>query len=68
MHAVSPSFVLDLCGKIYQEQPEAWLVHIKGYDWQFGEGLSRQAQKNLSLAVEKTKKVILEPGSLNNIA
>ena len=61
MHAVSPAFVLDLCNQIYGETPDTWLIHIKGQDWQFNEGLSKVAEKNLSIAIKKIKAIIKEP-------
>ena len=61
MHAVSPAFVLDLCNQIYGKTPDTWLIHIKGKDWQFNEGLSKMAEKNLSIAFEKIKSIIQEP-------
>ena len=39
MHAVSPAFVLDLCRKLYGKCPETYLIHIKGYEWEFEEKL-----------------------------
>ncbi len=50
MHAVSTSFVIDLCQKIYGKVPEAWLLHIRGYEWDFKEELTLPAQRNLELA------------------
>ena len=52
MHAVSPSFVLDLCSKIYQKSPETYLLHIKGYEWDFEENLSPLAKQNLHAAFD----------------
>jgi len=52
MHAVSPAFVIDLCTKMYGKAPEAYLLHIKGYEWDFREELTPGAQTNLSLAFE----------------
>ena len=52
MHAVSPGFVLKLCEDLYSEAPEAWLVHIRGESWDFGEGLSQRAQHNLLRALK----------------
>lgn len=46
-HAIFPSAVLHLCGELYGKQPETYLLHIKGYDWELHEGLSEQAEKNL---------------------
>jgi hydrogenase maturation protease len=60
MHAVSPPFVLDLCGKLYGKQPETYLIHIKGYEWEFKEELSRNAIINLEKAIEFTKQKISE--------
>ncbi len=52
MHAVSPAFVLDLCRKLYHRNPDTRLVHIKGYVWDFREGISRKAEKNLKKALD----------------
>ena len=52
MHAVSPAFVLDLCRKIYGKTPDTRLIHLKGYIWDFKEGLSKAAEKNLQAALE----------------
>ena len=52
MHAVSPAFVIDLCTKMYGHAPEAYLLHIKGYEWDFKEELTPAAQTNLSMAFD----------------
>ena len=59
MHAASPAYVLALCQKIYNKFPETHLLQIRGYEWEFKEGLSAQAEKNLSLALEFIKEKIL---------
>lgn len=51
MHAVSPAFVVDLCQKIFGNTPEVWLLHLKGYNWDFEEKLSEKAKENLSAAM-----------------
>jgi hydrogenase maturation protease len=50
MHSVSPEFVIGLCQEIYNDIPDAYLLHIKGYEWDFMSELSDQANKNLSSA------------------
>ncbi len=35
MHAVSPAFILHLVRQIFNHEPEAWLLHIRGYEWEF---------------------------------
>jgi len=52
MHAVSPAFVLDLCQKLFSKTPETWLLHLKGYHWEFEEKLSEEAKTNLEAALE----------------
>ena len=50
MHAVSTAFVLDLCKKMYEVEPEVYLLHIKGYEWEFMEALTTGALANLDKA------------------
>ncbi len=50
MHAVSVGFVLDLCRKMFNKTPDTYLLHIKGYGWDFKEKLTEQAGQNLEMA------------------
>ena len=70
-HSASPSFVLALCIQLYRKHPETYLLQIRGYSWEFQEGLSEKAEKNLEKALEflkkklaKTSKVFKNPGGL----
>lgn len=63
MHAVSPAFVLDLCQKIYGKNPQTYLLHIKGYQWEFKEELSINARKNLAKALEFIQPLLSNPDS-----
>ena len=58
MHAVSAAFVVDLCQKIYNKTPEAYLLHIRGYEWELIDGLTQKASENLDLAIEFIKEKI----------
>lgn len=49
-HAASPAYILYLCGKLFHKNPETFLLHIKGYEWDFNEGISEKASTNLSNA------------------
>ena len=62
MHAVSVSFVVDLCYKMYNKAPDAYLVHLKGYEWEldFDKGLTEQAARNLKDALDFMKEKLLE--------
>ena len=60
MHAVSPAYVLDLCNKIFNKTPEAYLVHIQGYEFELVEELTPNAKKNL----EQAFKFLTNPSGL----
>jgi hydrogenase maturation protease len=68
MHAVSSAFVLDLCNQIYNVSPQTWLIHIKGVDWDFREGFSAEAKKNLRKALNLIKPLIQNPDLLLEIS
>ncbi len=57
MHAISPGVVLSLCKQIYEKAPKAYLVHIKGFEWEleFDKGLTEQGKKNLNEALKFTQ-------------
>ena len=59
MHAVSPAFVLHLCKEIYSREPETYLLHIRGYEWELKEGLTKEANENLIKAVKHIKEFIV---------
>lgn len=46
-HAVSPASVLAVCRDQFGARPVAWLLGIRGYEFEFAEGLSPGAQQNL---------------------
>lgn len=52
MHSVSPEFVIGLCQEIYNDIPDAYLLHVKGYEWNFMSELSLEASKNLLSAYQ----------------
>lgn len=51
-HAMSPGSVLALCGQLYDRHPAAFVLEIKGHEWEVREGLSDRGAKNLTRAVE----------------
>jgi hydrogenase maturation protease len=50
-HELSPASVLALSEELYGGRPKAWLLTIRGYVWELGEGLSTQAVRNLDLTL-----------------
>jgi hydrogenase maturation protease len=60
-HHVAPDRLLALSRDLFHHQPEAWLLGIRGYEFdEFGEGLTHRAQKNLIKAIEFLEPVIRE--------
>ena len=58
-HEVSPGAVLALCKELSGESPEAWILGVRGYDFdEFGEGLSAAAEKNLQRAEAFVRKAL----------
>ncbi len=55
MHHVKPEYIQYLCNEIYQTVPESFLLHIKGYRWDFLGELTGQAEANLNKAVDFLK-------------
>lgn len=52
-HSLSPGSLLALAEDHYERRPEAFLVGIRGYDFDgFGEGLTAAARENLESATE----------------
>lgn len=51
-HEMSPESVLALSQELYDRTPKSYALAIKGFDWDMGESLSEEAEKNLSQALE----------------
>lgn len=65
-HALSPEAALTLARDLFERTPEAWLLGIRGYEFDgFGEGLSPAARRNLEHALRYLDEVLdcgrLEP-------
>jgi hydrogenase maturation protease len=60
MHAVSTSYVIDLCRKIYNKSPKAYALHIRAYDFDFVEEITQKAIQNLNAAFQFLKNFVQE--------
>jgi hydrogenase maturation protease len=58
-HAASPGYIVKLCQDLFEKCPQVFLLHIKGYQWEFKEGLSEEAENNLERAVSFMKEYLL---------
>ncbi len=43
-HAASPGYIVKLCNELYGKIPAVYLLHIRGYEWNFREELSENAR------------------------
>ncbi len=60
-HAASPAYIVKLCQELFEKEPLVFLLHIKGYEWAFQEGLSSRALDNLEGAVFYMKDLLEHP-------
>ena len=60
MHAVSTSYVIDLCRKLYGKTPQAYVLHVKAYEFDFKEELTPKATLNMEAAFQFLQKFIIE--------
>ncbi len=66
MHSVSPGFILALYETLYGNPPPAYLLQIRGYEWEMEEILSPGAQKNLGKAWSALREIIKNPDLLTD--
>lgn len=50
-HSVSAESILAVCEEHFGGVPETWMLGIRGYEWEFAEGLSPKARENCEQAV-----------------
>jgi hydrogenase maturation protease len=51
-HAASPGYIVKLCTDLFGKSPRVYLMHIKGYQWEFRERISEKAETNLQKAFD----------------
>jgi len=59
-HEMSPASVLALCHELFGRAPRAYLLVVRGYDWEMGEGLSERARANLARATKVLRRFLKE--------
>jgi len=60
-HSASPGYIVKLCQELFQKEPLVLLLHIKGYAWDFKEGISPRAAENLKAAFLYVIRILEEP-------
>jgi hydrogenase maturation protease len=67
-HSVSPGTILALARDLFQSEPEAWILGIRGYEFdKFGEGLSVRGRSNLDQAIDCLKSVVTTTQTPNDL-
>lgn len=57
-HAMSPQSVLALADELYRFHAPAYLMAIRGYSWDFGEPMTREAETNMNGAFQFLQEVL----------
>jgi len=66
-HSVAPDALLALARDLFDSEPEAWLMGIRGYEFDaFGEGLSEAARANLTHALTHMEAAV-ESGGMREV-
>lgn len=68
-HTMSPESVIALVKDLYDKDMEAYVLAIKGYEWEFTEGLSDKALNNFNEAyvflIAKIKEILVKKISIH---
>ncbi|MDD5392749.1 MAG: hydrogenase maturation protease [Thiothrix sp.] len=68
-HAMSPAAVLHAFRQVYgKDAPPAYLLRIRGYSFELGEGISAQAAENLHAALQATTQMLIGIGQTNGVS
>jgi hydrogenase maturation protease len=62
-HAASPGYIVKLCQELFGKAPRVLLLHIKGYEWEFKEGISDRAYENLEKAYSYLVNLLEHPAA-----
>jgi hydrogenase maturation protease len=66
-HLIDPESILFLCKELFNVQPEAYLLHIKGFEWEVGEPITDNALQNLKLAIKEIQDIMCQNLPLKEI-
>ncbi|HHH53299.1 MAG TPA: hydrogenase maturation protease [Bacteroidetes bacterium] len=66
-HEASPGYIYYLCESLFNKSPKTYLLHIKGFKWDFKQGISKIAKENLYKAVSYLKIILQNPDKINRL-
>jgi hypothetical protein len=67
-HAASPSYIYMLGKRLFSKVADTFLLHIKGYQFEFMSGMTKEAEQNLNEALKHIQSIYLQDGDLYDIA
>ncbi len=67
-HAASPGYIVQLAKELFGRIPQVYLLHIKGYEWDFKEGISEKASINLARAESSMKELLMQPEKFSGLS
>jgi hydrogenase maturation protease len=62
-HEVPPELIMGLCRDVYGCVPPAQILGIRGYEFEFSEGLTARALENLGLALARIRLILNGTGA-----
>lgn len=66
-HSANPEYIFRLCKELFNSEPVTMLLHIKGYEWQFEEGITPKAGKNLNKAIDFVSDCLFKSSNSNEL-
>jgi hydrogenase maturation protease len=58
MHSVAPAFILHVCKQVFNRIPDAYVLRVRGYEWEFMETMTDKAKESFFEAVNFLKSFI----------
>lgn len=65
-HSVPPSFIVGLYEVLYGTPPPAYLIQIRGYEWELEEPMTPRARRNMEKAWGLIKRIVMDPDILTD--
>ncbi|HOK28987.1 MAG TPA: hypothetical protein PLH42_00205 [bacterium] len=58
-HHISPEMILAITKELFGVSPAAYLVSVRGYSFDFGFEITREAQENSEKAIDRIKEICM---------
>ncbi|HON72922.1 MAG TPA: hypothetical protein PK512_06280 [bacterium] len=58
-HHISPEMILAITKELFGVSPAAYLISVRGYSFDFGFEITREAQENSEKAIDRIKEICM---------